>query len=216
MCYFSSTRDLAFFSESSLDSPRRNYYISVVVTTKKSSIGAGPLEEPCHLRFGDDDYDRGKGMVTVTMMKKMALVSIGIALLAVACAPAAGLPPASEQSKIRETSATNVAQQGYRVLTVDEAKARLAANPKAKLVDVRSEAEYRAGHIERAVVIPLEEVKTRAASELGKDEEIIFYCHTGPMGAQAASTLVEMGYGNVSNLRGGIAGWQAEGNPLVQ
>lgn len=148
--------------------------------------------------------------------EKIALVSIVIVLLAIACTPATGVPPASELVNNREKAATNVLTQDYRVLTVNEAKERLAANPKAKLVDVRSEAEYKAGHIERAIVIPLEEVRAKAASELGKDDEIIIYCHTGPMGAQAAGILMEMGYGNVSNIRGGIAGWQAEGNPLVQ
>ncbi|MBI2953422.1 MAG: rhodanese-like domain-containing protein [Chloroflexi bacterium] len=82
--------------------------------------------------------------------------------------------------------------------------------------DVRTEAEYKAGSVEGAIVIPFNEVKARAVSELGKDEEVIFHCHNGPIGAQAASILVEMGYSNVSNVRGGIAAWQVAGNPLVQ
>lgn len=92
----------------------------------------------------------------------------------------------------------------------------MSANPKLKLVDVRSKSEYQTSHLAGAISIPLEEVKDRAVSELGKDDEIVFYCHNGPMGDQAARTLVGMGYRNLANMQGGFNAWQAAGYPVVQ
>ncbi len=55
--------------------------------------------------------------------------------------------------------------QAHKELTVDEIKERLKVNPKAKLVDVRTEAEYKQGHIEGAIVLPLSQVKAPFSSE---------------------------------------------------
>ena len=44
-----------------------------------------------------------------------------------------------------------------------------------------------------------------------KDSEIILYCLGGPMSFDAAETLVELGYTNVSDLNGGMEAWQRAG-----
>ncbi len=49
-----------------------------------------------------------------------------------------------------------------------------------------------------------------------KDAQIVIYCRSGGMSAQAAQDLVKMGYTNVWNLDGGMNGWVASGRPLLQ
>lgn len=45
---------------------------------------------------------------------------------------------------------------------------------------------------------------------------IVLYCRTGRMSAEAATTLVRLGYRNVRHLAGGMEAWQAQGYPIQQ
>ena len=47
-----------------------------------------------------------------------------------------------------------------------------------------------------------------------KKSRIVVYCCTGKRGTLAAKTLNDMGYTNVSSLKGGIRQWVADGYPL--
>lgn len=77
----------------------------------------------------------------------------------------------------------------------------------AVLLDVRTEAERRAGTIRGSSHIPLHEVRGRA-SELKKfgAKEIICFCQTGSRSIGAASRLRSLGI-NASSLDGGIGEW---------
>lgn len=64
--------------------------------------------------------------------------------------------------------------------------------------------------------IPYDQLNARA-SELpsGKSAKILVYCRSGVESAQAAQTLLNLGYTNVWNLDGGMNAWQASGRTLV-
>ncbi len=47
-----------------------------------------------------------------------------------------------------------------------------------------------------------------------KDARIVLYCLGGPMSYSAATTLVKLGYTNVSDLKGGMVAWREAGLPL--
>jgi rhodanese-related sulfurtransferase len=75
------------------------------------------------------------------------------------------------------------------------------------LLDVRTEAEYREVHIKGAVLIPVDEIKERAESELPDKAKIIFvYCKSGARSENAARILASLGYVNVYDF-GGIINW---------
>ena len=76
----------------------------------------------------------------------------------------------------------------------------------AVIIDVRSEQEFKEGHIEGAISIPEYEIKNRMKKELPNLEQtIIAYCSTGHRSRRAQKVLEKMGYSQVYNL---VNGWQ--------
>jgi rhodanese-related sulfurtransferase len=98
-------------------------------------------------------------------------------------------------------------------ITIDEARRRLAANPKAVLLDVREDSEWQAGHAALAQHLG-KGVFERDIEKLFPDPnaEIIMYCGGGYRSALTCEVAQRMGYRNVSSLIGGYkalvaAGW---------
>ena len=81
------------------------------------------------------------------------------------------------------------------------------------LLDIRTETEYEAGHIQGAEWFPRGKLEYYI-QELIKDpnSRIVLYCRTGGRSALATLTLKDMGYTNVFDLDGGFKEWVAEGN----
>jgi phage shock protein E len=88
---------------------------------------------------------------------------------------------------------------------VSSADARKMVESGASLVDVRSPEEYRAGHIDGAVNIPVGELDRRMG-EIPKDRGVVLYCQSGMRSARAASLLRDAGFSHVHNL-GGMGNW---------
>jgi rhodanese-related sulfurtransferase len=90
-------------------------------------------------------------------------------------------------------------------------------NQGALLVDVRSPAEYEAGHIIDARNVPQDQLAGAPESlKRFKDKILITCCETGLRSAAASRTLREQGFSKVVNLRGGLQAWRAENLPLVK
>ncbi|MEY3018747.1 MAG: hypothetical protein RL336_1882 [Pseudomonadota bacterium] len=70
----------------------------------------------------------------------------------------------------------------------------------AMLIDVRSEAEYREGHLDNATRITHSSiVKGVEALNVAKDTPMVLYCRSGNRSGQATAALVQAGYTNVTN-----------------
>ncbi|MCU0672700.1 MAG: rhodanese-like domain-containing protein [Myxococcota bacterium] len=79
-------------------------------------------------------------------------------------------------------------------LTRDEIRARVAAG--AVLVDVRTPAEFSAGHAAGARNVPLQDLPRRM-DELPRDREVIVYCRSGARSSSALSMLRARGFEKV-------------------
>jgi rhodanese-related sulfurtransferase len=85
---------------------------------------------------------------------------------------------------------------------------------KAKLLDVRSQEEWDAVHIEGSTFFTQELMR-----EIGgwpKEQELIFVCHHGVRSLDAVAYFAGHGLENVRSLRGGIDAWSQDVDPLVQ
>jgi rhodanese-related sulfurtransferase len=73
------------------------------------------------------------------------------------------------------------------------------------LIDVRSEKEWRTGHVDGARHLPLDAIPARLG-ELPAGTPVVTMCHSGIRSAIAARKLAEHGY-SVSSVRGGMIAW---------
>ena len=71
------------------------------------------------------------------------------------------------------------------------------------IIDVRSQQEWDAGHIEQATLIPHSEIAARIAEVApDKSQPIALYCRSGGRAGKAKAELEAMGYTNVQNWGG--------------
>jgi len=95
--------------------------------------------------------------------------------------------------------AENVLANRSEVITYDEVFKR---NPEVTiLLDVRTRDEFNNGHLEGAINIPVDELRTRL-HELNKNITIVEYCQIGLRGYIAARILSQNGF-KVKNMTGG-------------
>jgi len=111
----------------------------------------------------------------------------------------------------------NEARSRVKETTVDEARERLARNPKAVLMDVREDHEWQAGHAAQAIhlgkgILERDLEKTVPDAET----EIIMYCGGGYRSALTADAAQRMGYRNVYSLIGGYKGLLAANWPMAK
>lgn len=89
-----------------------------------------------------------------------------------------------------------------------DAKEQLINNG-AILIDVRTEEEYNARHIDGAILLPLDTISEEAVADVieTKDTTIIVYCRSGNRSHQAMEQLKSLGYEDVYDL-GSIDNWE--------
>lgn len=111
----------------------------------------------------------------------------------------------------------NEARPRVKEITVDDARERLARNPKAVLLDVREDSEWLAGRAAQAVHLGkgvLERDLEKTVPEL--ETEIIMYCGGGYRSVLTADAAQRMGYLNVFSLIDGYKGLVAANWPMAK
>lgn len=100
-------------------------------------------------------------------------------------------------------------------LSVDAFQAAIDAG-KARLVDVRTPAEYAAGHIVGSINIDwtANDYEEQFA-KLDKKVPVLLYCHGGGRSEQALEHLTAQGY-QAQHLAGGFVAWKKAGKSSVK
>jgi len=83
------------------------------------------------------------------------------------------------------------------------------------VIDVRNPIEFKGelGHLEGAVLIPLDQLRERV-QELPTNRPIVTVCQSGKRSAMAAEILLKSGYEQVVNISGGLIQWSRLALPL--
>jgi rhodanese-related sulfurtransferase len=102
-------------------------------------------------------------------------------------------------------------------ITPVDLKSRLEDGDALLLVDVREHFERRIADLPEhgQLRIPTGEFFQRMG-EVGRDRTVVVYCRSGTRSAWAARVLLDRGYPNVLNLRGGILAWREEVDPSLR
>jgi rhodanese-related sulfurtransferase len=105
------------------------------------------------------------------------------------------------------------AKSRVREISVDEARRKLESG-KARLIDVREDSEWAAGHARGAQHIGKGVIERDIEQTVpDKNAALILYCGGGFRSALATDNLQKMGYTNVASMAGGWREWQAAGGP---
>ena len=116
----------------------------------------------------------------------------------------------------QEKTATATSAPAVRFKDADVAEfARLAADTNNIVLDVRTPREYAAGHLAGAVNMNLRAADFAAqAARLDKSRTYLVHCAVGLRSASACQKLGSMGFTNLVNLKTGLNGWEAAGQPV--
>ena len=107
----------------------------------------------------------------------------------------------------------STARPPIRQLTAHELKALIESGAACELVDVRTPDECAVAQISGARLLD----QTYHDELLARDRgtPLVFTCHHGVRSQQAAAYFAELGFTNLSNLRGGIDAWSLLVDPSV-
>lgn len=83
---------------------------------------------------------------------------------------------------------------------INGVRARELMRNGCRIIDVRSQSEYRNGHITNSINIPLNDILIGIGKhEIKKDTHAILYCASGARSASAKRFLQNEGYSNIYN-----------------
>ncbi|WP_257008246.1 rhodanese-like domain-containing protein [Bacillus sp. FJAT-45350] len=74
-------------------------------------------------------------------------------------------------------------------------------------VDVREVNEFNDGHIQGMVNVPLSQLE-QTHHQIPTNQQVVIFCRSGNRSLQAANLLKDLGYTNLTNVKGGILAWE--------
>lgn len=90
---------------------------------------------------------------------------------------------------------------GSQLITSKKAKRLIKSGKIKRVIDVRTDMEWRLGHYPGAVHIPVNKIGKRSTSKLPK-RGLLVYCNTGQRARFAAEKLIELGFKEVYYIAG--------------
>jgi phage shock protein E len=132
--------------------------------------------------------------------------------------PAGAKPKAAATRPARATTrpATRPATRPvHRDVKVEEFE-RLMSEKKYAVLDVRTKAEFVAGHIPGAINIDVNDPQfEQKIAKLKKDTPYLVQCRSGARSTRACEKMTGLGFKELYNLEGGILAWQKQGKEVV-
>lgn len=156
--------------------------------------------------FGHDGVDKRIDALAMALRGQLTLHDLAAVDLAYAPPYSSANDPVNMAAFVGENDIS-----GYSpLITVAELHAQLASNQPPAVIDVRSPAEYTAGHLESALLLPLETLRD-AIDAVPRDRPVVVHCRSGMRAHVAARILHGHGFTNVRNLTGGWLSIEIDG-----
>ena len=114
-------------------------------------------------------------------------------------------------------AASEIQQRLSKVKAVSPAEAtRLLNHENAIMIDMRSDKDYRDGHIVNAVQMSDGKGDIPATLNKHRERPVIVYCQRGQQSTAVCNRLSKQGFESVYNLQGGVLAWQKADLPLTK
>ena len=95
-------------------------------------------------------------------------------------------------------------------ISSEEAKNIIDSSNDEIIIDVREKNEYEEGHIKDSILIPLDTSENTIEDIIkDKNSQILVYCRSGRISAEASKIIKSLGYNNIYDF-GGIIDWKYE------
>jgi phage shock protein E len=95
--------------------------------------------------------------------------------------------------------------------------AKLRANTNNIVLDVRTEKEFKAGHIPGAINIDVNAPDfEQQVGKLGTNKTFLVHCAAGVRSRRACGRLDAAGFQNLIDLAPGFNGWEKAGQPVIK
>ena len=94
---------------------------------------------------------------------------------------------------------------------------KLLADSKVRVLDIRTPAEFAAGHIQGAKLVDFNASDFKAKlGELDRNQPYLLHCASGRRSTKALETFKALGFQEIIHLDGGFNAWKAAGKPVVR
>ena len=106
-------------------------------------------------------------------------------------------------------------KDGVKHVDAKDAEKLLKEKKDVTILDVRTEDEYKDGHIKKAKNINYfdDEFESKAA-KLDKEKPVIVHCQSGGRSSRSLEMLKKLGFKNIYHLDGGMNAWVEAGLPV--
>ena len=142
-------------------------------------------------------------MNKIKVFAKIVLVLASILLFG-GCSASPTTSSVPQASKIGVTEAYAMIQQNE-------------TNSDFVILDVRTPAEFAAGHIENAILVDYEAPSFRSeVNKLDKSKTYLVYCRTARRSGEAVVIMQELGFQRLYDMSGGIVEWNNAGYPVIK
>jgi len=106
-------------------------------------------------------------------------------------------------------------QKAGKIASLSSAGAVQLINQGARVVDIREQQQFAAGHIIDAINISAADLATQIDTKFKKAKSIVIVCDTGTRSGQAVTSLRKNGHDTVFNLQGGLTAWRGDNLPII-
>jgi rhodanese-related sulfurtransferase len=192
-------------------------------------LWAHELKQRPHTRFVVNCAGRTRSIIGTAALKRLGLDNVVelrngtmgwlLAGFELEAKPdrATALPPAESRARAQELALEIARGEKIAWASFDQVRAIKRGEDRGAgyVIDVRSEAEYEAGHIPGSINVPGGQAVQRADDFIAvRNGRIIFVSQQSARAVMAAYWYGRMGFCDVAVLRQGIAGWTESGNEL--
>jgi len=115
------------------------------------------------------------------------------------------------------SSFVGFSQGNHKILFPNDFEKVIRATPTINLIDLRTKSEFESGHIKKSVNIDYlrADFEEFMKNTFKINTPLILYCQSGKTSEDAAVYLSELGYENITTLKGGFEKWISNSKPYT-